>query len=164
VQPEGWILEIVGPSENGHRAELERQAASLGIDGDVQFAGAVDDAVKWHKYAGADLFVLPSHSENFGIVVAEALAAGVPALTTTGTPWEELDTHDCGWWVDPKVDSITDALDTATRLSSDARRAMGRRGRTLVTNRYTWDAVGQKMMATYRWLTGDGQEPPSHVV
>ncbi|MEZ5591148.1 MAG: glycosyltransferase [Gammaproteobacteria bacterium] len=46
----------------------------------------------------ADLFVLPSFSENFGVVIAEALAHGVPVITTRGTPWKGLLQHGCGWW------------------------------------------------------------------
>jgi len=159
VRPEGWTLELVGPSETGHRAELEDQAAMLGLDGEVVFSGPVDDADKWRKYAAADLFVLPSHSENFGIVVAEALAAEVPVLTTTGTPWQELETHDCGWWVAPEPDAIADALATATEKDRVTLAAMGRRGRELVESTYTWRAVGRKMRRVYEWLLSREAKP-----
>ncbi|MBB4062410.1 glycosyltransferase [Salinibacter ruber] len=163
LRPEGWTLELVGPSENGHRAELEAQASKLGLDGDVVFSGPVDDADKWHKYAAADLFVLPTHSENFGIVVAEALAAEVPVLTTTGTPWQELEAHECGWWVDPEREAIRDALATALRQSDATRSAMGRRGRELVASTYTWRAVGERMAQAYEWLLGGGTSCPSFI-
>ncbi|MCS4136368.1 glycosyltransferase [Salinibacter ruber] len=162
LRPEGWTLELVGPSESGHRAELEAQASELGLDGEVVFSGPVPDADKWHKYAAADLFVLPTHSENFGIVVAEALAAEVPVLTTTGTPWQELEDNDCGWWVNPEPEAIRDALATALRQSDATRSAMGRRGRELVTSTYTWRAVGQRMCQAYEWLTGN-TEKPDHI-
>ena len=163
LRPDGWTLELVGPSENGHRAELEGQAAELGLDGDVVFSGPVPDADKWHKYAAADLFVLPTHSENFGIVVAEALAAEVPVLTTTGTPWQELEAHECGWWVDTNPDAIRDALATALRQSDATRTAMGRRGRDLVQSTYTWRAVGQRMRRAYEWLLGGEASCPSFI-
>ncbi len=163
LRPEGWTLELVGPSENGHRAELEAQASELGLDGDVVFSGPVDDVDKWHKYAAADLFVLPTHSENFGIVVAEALAAEVPVLTTTGTPWQELEAHECGWWVDPEPEAIRDALATALRQSDATRSAMGRRGREFVESTYTWRAVGQRMRRAYEWLLGAGASRPSFI-
>ena len=163
LRPEGWTLELVGPSENGHRAELEAQASELGLDGEVVFSGPVDDADKWHKYAAADLFVLPTHSENFGIVVAEALAAGVPVLTTTGTPWQELEDKNCGWWVDPEPEAIRDALATSLRQSDATRTAMGRRGRELVTSTYTWRAVGERMRRVYEWLLDDDSPCPRFV-
>ena len=152
LRPSGWTLELVGPSENGHRAELEAQANELGVTDSVTFSGPVPDTDKWHKYAAADLFVLPTYSENFGIVVAEALAAQVPVLTTTGTPWRELETYDCGWWVDPTLDAIKEALSTALRQSDGERDAMGERGRKLVESSYTWRAVGRKMTQAYEWL------------
>jgi glycosyltransferase involved in cell wall biosynthesis len=161
LRPEGWTLELVGPSENGHRAELETQASELGLDDDVVFSGSVPDADKWHKYATADLFVLPTHSENFGIVVAEALAAEVPVLTTTGAPWQELEAHECGWRVDPEPDAIRDTLATALRQSDATRTAMGQRGRELVTSTYTWRAVGQRMKKVYEWMIeGSRPRPP----
>ena len=159
VRPDGWTLELVGPSENDHRAELEAQAADLDLDGTVVFSGPVDDANKWHKYAAADLFVLPTHSENFGIVVAEALVAGVPALTTTGAPWSVLEDEHCGWWVEPSVEAITAALRDATRGSDDKRQAMGRRGQGLVESNYTWGAVGRRMKKAYQWLIGPSSRP-----
>lgn len=159
VRPSDWTLELVGPSEDGHREELQQQATELGLDGAVQFSGPVDDDEKWHKYAEADLFILPSHSENFGIVVAEALAAGVPALTTSGTPWQDLEMHECGWWVEPTSDAIAEALREATTIREEARSTMGQRGRQLVEDKYTWVAAGKRMKEAYRWLVGDASRP-----
>jgi len=159
VRPDGWTLEIVGPSEDGHRAELEAQARRLGLDGAVQFLGPVADDEKWDVYHRSDLFVLPTHSENFGIVVAEALAAGVPALTTTGAPWQDLEHHDCGWWVEPTEQALTEALRAAVDADDETRRAMGRRGRRLVDEQYSWPGVAKNMTAAYRWLLGDGPRP-----
>ncbi len=125
----------------------------------VRFVGPVDDEEKWSYYGDADLFVLPTHSENFGIVVAEALAAEVPVLTTTGAPWKELDTHECGWWVEPEPRALTEALRRATGCDDETRRAMGRRGRQLVEERYSWEGVASQMVAVYRWLVDDGPRP-----
>jgi glycosyltransferase involved in cell wall biosynthesis len=152
VGPEGWCLELVGPSEDGHRAELEAQARWLGLEDQVHFAGSVSDDEKWDVYRRADLFVLPTHSENFGIVVAEALAAGVPALTTTGAPWSDLESHDCGWWVEPNVEAIANALAEAMAQNSDVLTAMGMRGRQLVEDEYTWEAISRRMRKEYEKL------------
>jgi len=95
--------------------------------------------------------------------VAEALAAEVPVLTTTGMPWQELDTHDCGWWGDPEPEAIRKALATALRQSEAERTAMGRRGRELVASTYTWPAVGTRMRRAYEWLLGGGSSCPSFI-
>ena len=59
----------------------------------VSFGGPIYDAAKWDAYRMADLFVLPSLNENFGLTVAEALAAGTPVMATTGTPWRRVETE-----------------------------------------------------------------------
>jgi glycosyltransferase involved in cell wall biosynthesis len=159
VRPEGWCLNLVGPSENGHRAELEAQARRLGLEDQVHFVGPVSDDEKWDVYRRADLFVLPTHSENFGIVVTEALAAGIPVLTTTGAPWGDLQTHDCGWWVEPDVDALADALADAVARGPEARAAMGRRGRRLVQARYSWEGVAAQMRDAYQWVLERGAPP-----
>jgi glycosyltransferase involved in cell wall biosynthesis len=152
VRPDGWTLELLGPSEDGHRAKLEAQARRLDLSDQVHFAGPVSDDEKWDMYRHADLFVLPTHSENFGIVVAEALAAEVPAITTTGAPWGDLEARGCGWWVDPDAEEIADALREATALEPAERKAMGRRGRRLVEEQYSWPGVAERMVAAYRWM------------
>lgn len=159
IDPSGWVLELVGPSEDGHRAELESEAARLGVTEQVHFSGPVSDDEKWEVYRRADLFVLPTYSENFGIVVAEALAAGVPVITTTGTPWQALEAHDCGWWVAPRPEAIRRALRHAMGRTDQERRAMGERGRTLVENHYAWDQIAGQLQGAYRWILNEGPRP-----
>ncbi len=159
VRPEGWELVLAGPDDDGHRADIEQAARALRVAPAVRFTGTVGDDEKWDLYADADLFVLPSHSENFGIVVAEALAAGVPALTTKGTPWQDLETHACGWWVEVGAEPLAQALAEATSASDERRQAMGARGRALVEQHYSWAHVADEMAAVYAWLLGQGERP-----
>lgn len=163
VRPEGWELVLAGPDEDGHRAEVEALAHAHGVD-DLRWRGAVDDAAKWDLYREADLFVLPTFSENFGIVVAEALAAGVPAITTTGAPWRALSERQCGWWVDIGVEPLVAALREATTLGDEARHAMGQRGRTYVRESLSWERVAREMAAAYRWVLGEGERPDTVVL
>lgn len=86
-----WRMRVVGPDGYGHKAEVIERLKQLGIEADWTFVGEVDDCNKWTEYCAADLFVHPSHSENFGISIAEALSAGLPVITTKGTPWSELE-------------------------------------------------------------------------
>jgi glycosyltransferase involved in cell wall biosynthesis len=90
TRPSGWRMRIVGPDVCGHKAEVQAEIERLGLRDVFEFIGELDDEAKWPEYVDADLFVHPSHSENFGISIAEALAAGVPVITTKGTPWQEL--------------------------------------------------------------------------
>ena len=116
----------IGADLPAARAALKRQARKLGI-GNVRFAGPVYGAEKARELADADLFVMPSRSENFGIAAAKAVAAGLPVITTKGTPWQEID-GTCGWWVDTAAEPLAAAIGTATQLSDAERSAMGARG------------------------------------
>lgn len=124
-----------------------------------KFIGSVADKDKWKLYRRADLFVLPTHSENFGIVVAEALASGLPVITTKGAPWAELEKHQCGWWVDIGVEPLAKALNQAINLSPEERQTMGQCGRQLIEQNYSWDKIGKEMLAVYEWILGGDNQP-----
>lgn len=154
-----WKVVIAGNDENGYQAELQSAIRLRGVETDFEFVGPVEGQAKWDLYRRADLFVLPSHSENFGLVVAEALACGVPVITTHGTPWEELQTRRCGWWVEVGAEPLAAALQEAMVLSDEERRQMGERARQLVESKYTWPRVAEQMKSVYEWMLSDGERP-----
>ena len=153
-----WQLVITGPDEGGHRAALAAQVAKDAIPR-VQFTGPLYGADKAALISRTDLFVLPTLSENFGIAVAELLAAGVPAIVTKGAPWEGLETHRAGWWIDHGVAPLEAALRTATALPAAERRAMGGRGRDWMGRDFGWDGIGRDMAGVYRWVLGQADRP-----
>ena len=158
VAPVGWRLRIAGPDEGGHWGEVSRLVARLGLGSTIDYLGPLDDEAKASQYRAADLFVLPTFSENFGLVVAEALGHGVPVITTRGAPWAELETYRCGWWITTGVVPLAAALRTAMALTDDERRAMGERGRGYV-QRFDWEASAAQTLALYRWVLGRGERP-----
>lgn len=160
VRPLGWRLLIAGPSEAGHRSEVEQLAANLGIQSQIEFVGTVDDRAKWDLYRGASLFVLPTFSENFGIVIAEALASGVPVITTVGAPWRALSEHRSGWWIDIGVEPLVQALADATSMNPDQLFAMGKRGREFVRRELSWDRIATQMRQVYAYMIGREPPPP----
>jgi glycosyltransferase involved in cell wall biosynthesis len=157
---ETWRLVIAGPDEGGHRAAVESAVQLLGLARQVRFAGEIGDDDKWSWYSSADVFVLPSFSENFGMVVPESLSAGTPVITTTGTPWSELEEVGCGWQVNPTVEDLSAAIQHVTCMSRDDLAAMGRRGSTWAHGRFSWSDVGSKTVTFYRWLLDGGERPP----
>lgn len=153
-----WILRIVGPDEGGHRAELEKMVQQGGVSR-VVFDGPAYGAEKTRVLQDADLFVLPTQNENFGLTVAEALAAGVPAIVSHGAPWSGLETERCGWWVKRGAEPLIGVLRRATGLSDAERLAMGLRGRAWMERDFGWDAVARRMWELYSWSAGRGPRP-----
>lgn len=149
VAREGARLRIAGMDENGHEAEMRALAASTGAGDRIEFLGPLFSAEKEHAYRKADIFVLPTHSENFGIVVAEALSFGLPVITTTGAPWREIAKSGCGWWVDPKPQAIESALSEALAAPSARLAAMGAKGRLLAEQRFGWRQIALRFVDAY---------------
>jgi glycosyltransferase involved in cell wall biosynthesis len=149
VRPAGWALTIAGPDEAGHRAVVEQAVRKAGLERVVTFTGALAGDATRRARAAADLFVLPTHSESFGIAIAEALAHGLPVLTTQGAPWPMLPARGCGWWVAPNADGIAEGLAEATRAERTTLDEMGARGRALVEAEYGWDRVADRFLALY---------------
>jgi glycosyltransferase involved in cell wall biosynthesis len=154
-----WDLHIVGPGSDRYRATLAQMAAALGTKR-VLFGAPLYGEQRLEKYRRASLFVLPTHSENFGISVAEALAAGTPAIVTKAAPWSGLGEHIAGWWIDggvrPLVASLTVALAASPRELAD----MGRAGHDWMLRDFSWELIGRRMSRTYDWLNGGGDPPP----
>jgi glycosyltransferase involved in cell wall biosynthesis len=153
-----WRLRIVGPDDGGCEAPLRRLAASLAAPR-VTFEGAVYGAAKQALYREASLHVLASHSENFGMTVAEALANGTPVITTRATPWSGLVSEGCGWWIDIGVEPLVEALRAATSAGAEALQERGERGRRWMLRDFSWDRVARDMAAVYRWLRSGGVAP-----
>lgn len=154
----GWRLRIVGPSEGGYAAQLSARARALG-QSRITFEGPLFGTAKDKAYREADLFVLPTLSENFGMVVAEALANGTPVISTKGAPWRGLDEHRCGWWIDHGVGPLVEALDRAMALPRAELRVMGARGRDWMARDFSWERVAADMERLYRWSVGQGERP-----
>lgn len=153
-----WRLVVAGRGEPAHVQEVNAMAETLAVQR-VEFAGPLYGAAKTQAYLDADLFVLPTHSENFGMVVAEALAHGCPSVVSQGAPWSGLQTEGCGWWVSNSVASLVQTLDMAMQLPPDELQSMGLRGRAWMERDFGWSAIGQKMDSAYRWLASGGPLP-----
>ncbi len=150
VSPKGWTLRIVGPSDRGYAEVVERAIRELGLKGNVVLLGPAWGREKLREFASADLFVLPSFSENFGMAIAEALACGLPVITTRATPWADIERENAGWWIETGAEPLRWALAEATLLPPPELALRGRRGRALVERRYGWPQVAAAMLDVYR--------------
>ena len=156
----GWRLSLVGPGEERYVRELQALSRSLDL-GRVSFGRAIYGAAKWDVYRAADLFVLPSLNENFGLTAAEALAAATPVIATTGTPWSRLEAEGCGWWVEPTPDALAAALTAAMAMPRPALHEMGKKARGWMGRDFSWNRVAQDMADVYAWLIGRAEQPAS---
>lgn len=109
--------------------------------------GAVLGKTKKKLFEDSDLVIVPSHSESFGIVVAEALAHGVPVIASKGTPWSGLEQKACGLWVENDPENLANAI---RRISAMPLRDMGFRGREWMQREFTWNSIAKRMADLYR--------------
>lgn len=147
---QGYTINIAGEGEESYINELKQLASKLGVENLIHFIGGVYGDKKWELFKKADLFVLPTHSENFGIVVAEALACGTPVITTQGTPWQELESYHCGWWTEIGTEATTKALKEFLQCTETQLEQMGKNGRKLIEEKYSSQKVAQDMVELYK--------------
>ncbi len=148
--PDHVTLDIYGTGDADYSRSLETIVEQRGLSARVRFLGHCTGEDKIAAFEKADLFVLPSHSENFGIVIAESLVHGVPVVTTTMTPWAEIEDVGCGRWIENTPDALERAI---TDLQDADLEAMGRRGRRWATEHYAWPRIADQMIALYRSMT-----------
>lgn len=144
--------------DGDQREYLQNLVLNLGLK-NVEFLGFLNNDGKVELYKRAKYLILPSESENFGMVVTEALSNKIPVIASKGTPWETLIEYKCGWWVDNSVETLAEALKEALIVSEEDRIKMGDNGKQLVLENYTSDVVSRKMNELYSWILNRGEKP-----
>lgn len=160
AREKGWHLVCVGPNQAGHMEALESLAEQLGLTSqratltevdkaDVTFTGALFGSEKEQAYLKARGLILPSYTENFGSVVVDALAAGLPVLVSEKTPWQQVAERGSG-----EMFSLTQAAEVETlnrffNLGDMMRQEMGRRGCDWVKDDFQWEVLADKLAFMY---------------
>ena len=142
-------LVIAGTGQAEFVSGLKAEAAALGIESDVLWPGFLADDEKQAALADADLFVLPSYSENFGIAVVEAMAAGLPVVVSQQVGiHHEIAQAQAGLVVSCDAGELAAAL---VQLLNDSTlgRSMGENGKSLAHQTYSSDAVTRKLIGVY---------------
>ncbi len=135
-------------SDDQYRDQIEALDRMLPESVTTKFVGHVDKQRIVELFAQSHLFVLPSHTENFGIAVAEALSYGLPALTTIHTPWHDLKPQNAGYVIDTDKDDLVAALIDFSQRSKEARQEMSQNARALVAA-YDWRRLGPSYAEMY---------------
>jgi len=149
LRPKGWRLAIVGSGDAHYSASLARYCAANAVE-NVVFHPHVEGEERESVFRRASVFVLPTFSENFGNVVAEALIRRIPVITTTGTPWSAIVREGCGWYVEPTPAALQGALREATGLDDGALLEMGARGSVYARAHFTLPRVREGLLNMYR--------------
>ena len=149
-----YKLLIIGP---GIESEYGRNALKLIHNLDLEEIITIKDMVTGSKrkayFQAADFFILPSYTENFGIVIAEALANKLPVITTKGTPWEEIEIHNAGWWLDNNsAELIAQTLRKALSMTSQEVELMGNKAISIARG-YDWEKLSSKYVKMYNGIT-----------
>lgn len=153
-----WELVIAGRGDPDYIATLKQRASSLQL-ARCEFHGPVYADAKDAMFYSSELFVLPTHTENFGMAVAEAQARAIPVITTKGAPWAGLESNGSGWWIDRDLEALEASLDEAMRKPSTELAHMGRNGREWMIRDFEWSAIALSMINAYRWLREGGDVP-----
>lgn len=151
-------LLIIGGGDANYEKFLHEEVDRLGLR-NVKFVGFLNGEAKDKALASCSVLAMPSEFENFGNVVVEGLVRSIPCIATTGSPWEELNSHQCGWWIPYSQESITSAVASALSISDEELNKMGDNGRQLVEERYSVEAVAKQLLRLYEWVVGNEERP-----
>jgi len=127
------VLRIVGPDNQGYFRNNY-----FPLPDQVEYVDGVYGDDKEGEYLNADIFILPSYSENFGNVIGEALQYGLPVITTTGTPWNKIVEYKCGYYVEPNAEEIFVAMKSFVEMDPDDIVEMGKNAKKLIAGKYMW--------------------------
>jgi glycosyltransferase involved in cell wall biosynthesis len=153
-----WDLNIYGVGDEIYISKLKKYSLDLG-NTRAYFKGPVYGDEKDYVLQSASLYVLPTHSENFGIAIAEALANATPVIVSKGAPWEDLDCKGAGWWIDIGVNPLTEKLFETMKMSNENLKLMGINGRNWMKEEYSWNAISLKFVETYEWINCERETP-----
>ena len=153
-----WKLLIAGDGDATYERKLRELTEELRVER-LEFVGPMYGAEKNALLSGAELYVLPSFSENFGVSIAESMACGTPVITTDQTPWTTLDVRQTGWCIGVGERQLTECLEKALNSEPAALTTMGNAGRKWMIEDYSWDEIARKTLQTYSWLRGNAGRP-----
>ena len=151
-------LLIIGGGDEEYMAFLKAEVARLKLQ-NVRFTGFISGKEKEEALASLSVLAMPSEFENFGNVIVEGLVRGIPCIATTGAPWKDLVDYRCGWWVNYSQDDLTSAVRSAMETTTEELFAMGERGKALMKDKYSIEAVAQQMKAVYEWIVNHADQP-----
>ena len=154
-----WQLLVIGNGEAEYIHSLENRVETLGLKDSVKILPPVFGDAKIKVYQESALFCLPSYSENFGMVIAEAMSCGTPVITTTNCPWNILNDTKTGWCIDLSVENIESTLREALAMSPVDLYEMGQKASKMIYDNFDYRCVTRNTLRLYEWLLNGGEKP-----
>lgn len=154
-----WNVVIAGNGEEAYIQNLKAMIVSKGLQKCVEIIPPVFGEDKHKLYCESSLFVLPTYSENFGMVIAEAMSCGVPVITTNGTPWQELNEKHLGWCIDLSIENLANTISEAINKGQDKLFELGQQCSKHIYDTYQYTEVAAKNKAVYEWIVNGGDKP-----
>lgn len=151
-------LIIIGADDIQYEQFLKNEVKRLKLT-NVYFTGFLSGNEKDKAIMSLSYLAVPSDFENFGNIVTEALVRGVPVIASKGMPWHELETYNCGWWIDNDQKTINQTILKAISLPEEERIQMGENGKKLIQNNYSVYILGEKMKQLYEWILTNQDKP-----
>ena len=115
----------------------------------IFFKGSLTGERKREIFESADCFILPSFSENFGLVVGEAMSYRLPVIVSNQTHWLEIEKLNAGWVIEPTIVSLRSILKILLDTDKVTLQKMGNNGYNHIKNNYNWDKIGNEMYKSY---------------
>lgn len=150
IRKPDWKIIICGPDDDDHLKTVENEINRLDLQDSFELRGSVFGAEKDNLLRECDLFVLPTYSENFGIVVLEALSYGMPVITTHGAPWERIQDYHAGWWTEIGEQPLLNALKEYFEMSDVQYKDLSLNAVCLAKEEYSWNVVIDKLLNLYK--------------
>lgn len=147
-----WHLRIIGWDDGGHERELETLVRSMSLEGCVSMNGPLFGLEKQKALDEARLFILPSKSEGLPIAVLEAWESGLPVIMTPQCNLDIGFRNGCAIQVDTTADSIARGLLKFFDQTDSEHAEMGRKGKQLVADSFTWSRIAEQLLSVYQWL------------
>jgi glycosyltransferase involved in cell wall biosynthesis len=142
-----WHLVIAGPDETGWQPILEKLSKRLGISDRITWTGMLEGTAKWGALAASELFALPSHQENFGIVVAEAMACKLPVILSNKVNiWREVADHRAGLVCDDNVESTAKILAQWRSLGAEEIAGFRARSKECFDASFNYDRTAKRVL------------------
>lgn len=150
---------IIGKGDNKYETFLHKEVERLGLRENTEFKGFINGREKYEQLSQLDALFVPSDFENFGMIVTEALACKTPVFASLGTPWEELNIRECGWWQERTPENIANVMSRIIDMPTEEIDIMGERGRKLVEEKFTATSVAHQMQELYNWILNRNNKP-----